>query len=173
MFVGTTANLVVSLAGFFGNPLLFSALLLLGWGLWVSPDFKTIAAGVAVFLLGMMAVENGFKAFTGGGLEKFLQKTTDTTSKSLLFGVFATTVMQSRSLVSVITISFISADLIALAQGIGIIFGSNIGTTTGAWLVAGFGLKVDIAAYAMPMLAFAVILQFQIDSKVFSGTGPS
>jgi hypothetical protein len=144
---------------FWGNPLLISALLILGWGFWISPDFKTIAAGVAVFLLGVAALENGFKSFTGGVLEKFLKKTTNTTFKSLLFGVFATTVMQSSSLVSVITISFVSAELIALAQGIGIIFGSNIGTTTGAWLVAGFGLKVDIAAYAMPMLVFGVILQ--------------
>ena len=69
--------------------------------------------------------------------------------------------MQSSSLVSVITISFLSAGLVSLTAGVGIIFGANLGTTTGAWLVAGFGLKIKISAYAMPMLVFGVILIFQ------------
>ncbi|ORN47116.1 hypothetical protein B7985_16410, partial [Staphylococcus aureus] len=68
--------------------------------------------------------------------------------------------MQSSSLVSVISISFLSAGLISLRGGVGIIFGANIGSTTGAWLVAGFGLKVDISAFALPMLAFAIVLVF-------------
>ncbi|MEA3411523.1 MAG: Na/Pi symporter, partial [Pseudomonadota bacterium] len=112
-----------------------------------------------------------FKSFSGGVLEAFLQRTTDKTWKSLLFGMVSTTFMQSSSLVSVLTISFLSAGLIGLAQGIGIIFGSNLGTTTGAWLVAGFGLKVDIAAYAMPMLVFGAILMFQKDSPKVQGGG--
>ncbi|MCU7959611.1 MAG: Na/Pi symporter [gamma proteobacterium symbiont of Bathyaustriella thionipta] len=146
-------------------------LVILGYGFWISPEFKTIAAGVAVFLIGMMALEQGFKSFSGGVLENFLHKTTDTLFKSHLFGLLATSIMQSSSLVSVITISFISAGLIGLTQGIGIIFGANLGTTTGAWLVAGFGLKVDIAAYAMPMLVFGAILMFQKNSKVLRGSG--
>ena len=51
--------------------------------------------------------------------------------------------------------------LIGLAAGIGIIFGGNLGTTAGAWIVAGFGLKVNLSAYAMPMLVFGIILVFQ------------
>jgi len=69
--------------------------------------------------------------------------------------------MQSSLLVSVISILFLSAGLIWLSAGIGIIFGANIGATTGAWLVAGFGLKVKISAYAMPILVFGIILVFQ------------
>lgn len=136
-------------------------LFVLAYGFWISPDFKEIAAGVAVFLFGMLFLEEGFKAFTGGLLEKILQKTTNKLWKSLSFGVVSTTLMQSSSLVSVITISFLSAGLISLAAGIGIIFGANLGTTTGAWLIAGFGLKVKISAYAMPMLVFGIILVFQ------------
>lgn len=146
--------------------LLLTIFAVLAYGFWVSPEFKTIAAGVAIFLLGMYALEQGFKAFSGGVLESFLQKTTDTTWKSLTFGIVSTTLMQSSSLVSVITISFLSAGLIALTQGIGIIFGANLGTTTGAWLVAGLGLKIDIAAYAMPMLVFGVIMIFQKGTKL-------
>ncbi len=150
--------------------LLPTILLILAYGFWVSPDFKEIAAGVAIFLFGMLFLEEGFKAFTGGMLEKLLQKTTDKTWKSLCFGIVSTTIMQSSSLVSVITISFISAGLVTLVAGIGIIFGANIGTTTGAWLVAAFGLKVKISAYAMPMLVFGVVLSFQ-KSKYLKGIG--
>jgi len=147
-----------------------SILIILGYGFWISPDFKEISAGVAIFLFGMLSLEEGFKAFSGGTLEKILQKSTDKLYKSIGFGFVATAIMQSSSLVSVLTISFIGAGLIGLTQGIGIILGANIGTTTGAWLMAGFGLKVKISAYAMPMLAFGVILIFQ-KAKSLKGFG--
>jgi len=145
-------------------------LVILAYGFWISPDFKAISAGVAVFLFGMLFLEEGFKAFTGGVLETLLKKTTDKLWKALSFGVVSTTLMQSSSLVSVITISFLGAGLISLAAGIGIVFGANLGTTTGAWLIAGFGLKVKISAYAMPMLVFGIILVFQ-NSKTLKGIG--
>lgn len=145
-------------------------LFLLAYGFWISPNFKEIAAGVSIFLFGMLFLEEGFKAFTGGLLERLLRKTTDGTWKAISFGVVSTTIMQSSSLVSVITISFLGAGLIGLAAGIGIIFGANLGTTTGAWLIAGLGLKVKISAYAMPMLVFGIILVFQ-KSRNLKGFG--
>jgi len=153
-----------------GKILLPTIFVVLAYGFWLSPDFKQIAAGVAIFLFGMLALEQGFRAFTGGILEHILKRTTDKLWKSVSFGVVTTTIMQSSSLVSVIAISFLGAGLIGLAQGIGIVFGANLGTTTGAWLVAGFGLKVNIAAYAMPMLVFGVILLFQ-KSRQLKGIG--
>lgn len=145
-------------------------LAVLAYGFWVSPDFKGIAAGVAIFLFGMLYLEEGFKAFTGGALERVLRRSTDRLYKSVLFGVVSTTIMQSSSLVSVITISFLSAGLLSLGAGMGIIFGANLGTTTGAWLVAGLGLKVKISAYAMPMLVFGIVLLVQ-KSKPLKGIG--
>jgi len=144
--------------------------IVLTYGFWISPDFKEISAGIAIFLFGMLSLEDGFKAFSGGLLEKILEKSTDKLYKSIGFGILTTTIMQSSSLVSVLTISFLGAGLIGLAQGIGIVFGANIGTTTGAWLVAGFGLKVKISAYAMPMLVFGIILIFQ-KAKALKGIG--
>lgn len=144
--------------------------LLLTYGFWISPDFKVITAGVAIFLFGMLALEQGFNAFAGGTLERTLRKSTNKMWKSLTFGFTAATVMQSSSLVSVITISFLSAGLIGLVEGMGIIFGANVGSTTGAWMIAGFGLKVKISAYAMPMLVFGVIFIFQ-KSKFMKGFG--
>jgi len=144
--------------------------LILAYGFWISPNVKEIAAGVAIFLFGMLFLEEGFRALSSGVLERLLKRTTDKLWKSIVFGVLSSSITQSSSLVSLVTISFLSAGLILLSSGIGIIFGANIGTTTGAWLIAGFGLKVDIAAYAMPMLAFGIVLVFQ-RSKTLKGMG--
>ncbi len=150
--------------------LLLIVIPLLSYGFWLSAEFKGIAAGVSIFLFGMLSLEQGFKAFTGGVLERILQKTTDTSWKSFGFGFLSATLMQSSGLVSVITISFLSAGLLDLVAGIGIIFGSNLGTTTGAWLIAGLGLKVNIATYAMPLLVFGVLCIFQ-GGKQLKGIG--
>ena len=148
-------------------PIAVGALLL---AFWVSPDSQEIAAGVAIFLFGMLMLEDGFKLFGGGALERVLERATASTPRALLFGIISTTLLQSSSLVSIVTISFLSAGLISLVGGVGIIFGANIGTTTGAWLVAGLGLKVNIAAYAMPMIALSIVLVFQ-KSKPLRGIG--
>jgi phosphate:Na+ symporter len=150
--------------------LLLIVIPLLSYGFWLSAEFKGIAAGVSIFLFGMLSLEQGFKAFTGGVLERILQKTTDTSWKSFGFGFVSASLMQSSGLVSVITISFLSAGLLDLVAGIGIIFGSNLGTTTGAWLIAGLGLKVNIATYAMPLLVFGVLCIFQ-NGKQLKGIG--
>lgn len=151
---------------------LFVPTLLLGLAiiLWLSSDYMEIAVGVAFFLFGMHCLEEGFKVFTGGALERVLRLSTDRLWKSLLFGITSTTLMQSSTLVSLITISFVSAEMITLAAGIGIIMGANIGTTTGAWLIAGLGLRVNIAAYAMPILVFGVVMLMQ-GSKALKGAG--
>ncbi len=152
-------TLYISLAG-----------VLLGYLFWLNPVFQEVAAGLAIFLFGMMSLEQGFRSFTGGMLQKILQHSTNKLWKSLSFGVVSTTLMQSSSLVSLLTISFLSAELIGLASGIGIVFGANLGTTTGAWLVAAFGMKVKISAYAMPLLVFGLLFVLQAH-KTFKGIG--
>ncbi len=145
--------------------LLFVLMCLLSYAFIQSQNILLICAGIAIFLFGMFSLEEGFRSFAGGLLESLLKKFTDKQYKSLLFGLITTTIMQSSSLVSIIAISFISAGLITLAQGIGIIFGANLGTTTGAWLIAALGIKVDIATYAMPMLIFGTMFLFQNEKK--------
>lgn len=145
-------------------------LLLLGWAFFISPTFKDVAAGVAILLFGMIMLEEGFNAFVEGPLQKLLAKATDKLYKSLGLGFVVTAILQSSSLISVITISFLSAGLIGLHAGIGIIFGANLGTTTTAWLVAVFGLKVKVSALAMPMLSFGILFAFQ-KSKTMKGIG--
>jgi len=148
------------------KPLFYLFLVLLAALLYFNPNLKTILAGVAVLLFGMIMLEEGFKVFTKGPLQNVLKKATNKLYKSISIGAFVTALIQSSSLVSVITISFISAGLISLSGGIGLIFGANIGTTATAWLVAGFGLKIKISALALPMLVFGIVFSFQKKIKL-------
>jgi phosphate:Na+ symporter len=145
---------------------LILALLGLVWALFAQPVAAGILGGVALFLFGMRQLEQGLRQLAGGVLERLLKSSTDRTWKALLFGAVTTALSQSSSLVSVITIAFLSAGMVGLVPGIGVIFGANLGTTSGAWLVAAFGLKVDIAAWALPLLTFGVLFQFMRSTRL-------
>jgi len=145
-------------------------LLAIAYLLFSNHDAKTIIAGIAIFLIGMVFMEDGFKLFSGGLLEKVLEKSTKTVPKAIGTGFLATAIVQSSSLLTIIVISFLSAELITLSGAIGVIFGSNIGTTTTAWIVSAFGVKIKIAHYAMPMLIFGVIFRFN-KNKTYQGLG--
>jgi phosphate:Na+ symporter len=99
-----------------------------------------------------------------------LEQATDRFYKSFSVGFVSTAILQSSSLISVITISFLSAGLISLYQGLGIIYGANLGTTTTAWLVATLGLKLKISALALPMIVFGVVLYLQ-SKRTLKGLG--
>ncbi|MBJ6368106.1 Na/Pi cotransporter family protein [Snuella sp. CAU 1569] len=145
-------------------------LCLLAWALFINPTMKDIAAGIAILLLGMTMLEQGFNTFVEGPLQKLLVRATNKLYKSIGLGFVTTALLQSSSLISVITIAFLSAGLIELYAGIGIIFGANIGTTATAWLVSIFGLKIKVSAFALPMIAFGVLFIFQ-KSKNLKGFG--
>lgn len=145
-------------------------LLLLAYILFLNNDAKIIVAGIAIFLIGMFFMEDGFKLFSGGLLEKILKKTTNSVPKAIGTGFLATSVIQSSSLLSIIIISFLSAELISLSGAIGVVFGSNIGTTTTAWIVSTFGVKIKISAYALPMIIFGVVFRFS-KNKSYQGFG--
>ena len=145
---------------------LFIAVLLIGALPYFNPEFNEVGAGVAILLFGILFIEEGFKLFTNSAVENFLAKSTKSLFRSINFGFLTTSLLQSSSLVTVITISFVSTGLIVLASGIGIIYGANIGTTTGAWLIAVFGLKVEIAKYAFPILIFGALFLFQKNENI-------
>lgn len=137
----------------------FPALLLLLLGLMIwSTELATLAAGVSLFVLGIGRLEEGFRAFSGGALERWLNWSTDGLGKSLLVGVVSTALVQSSTLVTLLGIAFLSAGLINTLGGVGLVFGANLGTTSGAWLIALAGLKLNMAQLSMPMLAMGVFL---------------
>lgn len=134
--------------------------LLLALSFWFSPDWTRLAGGLALFLFGMQCLEDGLRLLAGSELERFLGKTTDRAWKSLGFGVFATVVVQSSSLVSLLTIAFLSTGLIGLAAGLCIVFGANLGTTSGIWLLALIGQSASLADMALPLAVFGILLGF-------------
>ena len=132
-------------------------LVLLGLMIWRT-ELATLAAGVGLFVLGIGRLEEGFRAFSGGALERWLKWSTSGLWKSLLVGVVSTALVQSSTLVTLLGIAFLSAGLIKTLGGVGLVLGANLGTTTGAWLIALAGLKLNMAQLSMPMLAFGVFL---------------
>ena len=138
-----------------------SIVLILLWWFWQSENFSKISAWIAIFLFWMIFLWQWFKEFTWGWFEKILKNFTDKTWKSITLGIFWATIMQSSSRVTIIAISFLSADLIPLAQWIAISLGSNIWTTTWAWLVAAFWMKISLSTYAYPILVFWFIFYIQ------------
>ncbi|RAH39417.1 Na/Pi cotransporter family protein [Halomonas sp. SL1] len=120
-------------------------------------DLATLAAGLGVFLWGMTHLEDAIKRLSGGTLDRWLHDATRGPLRAIGVGALTTALVQSSSLVTLLAMSFVGAGLVALPGAIALIFGANLGTTTGAWLIAAFGLKIDLASYAMPLLALGLI----------------
>ncbi|MDL0080840.1 Na/Pi cotransporter family protein [Helicobacter zhangjianzhongii] len=119
---------------------------------------QNLFSGLAIFLLGMLFLEDGFKGFSGGALEKILKNFSNIRLKAILFGLSATAIMQSSTLVTILTLSFLSASLVGLGQALGIVFGANIGSTTSGWIIAGIGVKMNVSALGLPLITLGVLL---------------
>ena len=145
-------------------------LILLGYVVVADENFTVILSGIAIFIMGMFFRQDGFKQLSGGILEKLLEKFTSNTLYAILTGFLSTSVVQSSIIITLIVVSFLSAELLTLVQAVGIVFGSNIGSTTTAWIVSSLGVDVKISTYAFPMLVFGVVLRF-FKSNGVKGTG--
>lgn len=132
----------------------------LGFSFWHSLAWLKLCYGLALFLFGMQCIEEGLRSTAGGTLERLMTKSTATPARGFLFGVGSTFVLQSSTLVSLLTIAFISTGMIGLAGGIAIIFGTNLGATTGIWLLALAGQSVSLSPVAIPMLVFGILMGF-------------
>src|SRR5690554_2897734 len=137
-------------------PLLAVALLLI-WSFWRSASWLELCAGLAMFLFGMQMLEEGLRKLAGSKLEQWLARSTGTPVRGLLFGIGGTALLQSSTLVSLLTIAFVSTGLIQLAGGIAIIFGANLGATSGIWLLALAGQNFSLSPLALPLLVFGVL----------------
>ena len=115
-----------------------------------------VLGGLALFLLAMEMMTNGLKNAAGHHLRHMLGHWTRTPLRGLFAGFVITGIVQHSGAVTVATIGFVNAGLMTLAQSLGVVFGSNIGTTMTGWLVSliGFGFKIE--AMALPLLAAGV-----------------
>ena len=123
-------------------------------------DFLKLIGSLGLFLYGMKIMSEGLQKVAGDRLRGILTAMTTNRVTGVLTGVLITALIQSSSATTVMVVSFVNAGLLTLAESISVIMGANIGTTVTAWIISIFGFKVDMAAFALPLLAIALPLIF-------------
>ena len=103
-------------------------------------SFVTLFGGLAFFLYGMRLLSESLKKTAGGRLEKLLNKATDNKFKGLTVGAVITIAIQSSSAMTVMLVGFVNSGIMNLPQTVGVIFGSDIGTTLTAWILSLAGI---------------------------------
>ena len=128
-------------------------------------DLLKLLGSLALFLYGMKIMSEGLQKFAGDRLRKILTVMTTNRVTGVLTGSLITALVQSSSATTVMVVSFVNAGLLTLAQSISVIMGANIGTTVTAWIISALGFQVDIASFALPLLAFGILLIFSQKSS--------
>ena len=100
-----------------------------------------LCGGLAFFLYGITIMSSGLEKIAGGRLERILKKMTSNPLKSLVFGAGITAAIQSSSAVTVMLVGLVNSGNMKLSQAIGVIMGSNIGTTITAWILSLSGIE--------------------------------
>ena len=131
-------------------------------------DFLGLLGAVGLFLYGMKVMSEGLQKAAGARLRNILSAMTRNRFTGTVTGFFITALIQSSSASTVMVVSFVNAGLMTLAQSMAVIMGANVGTTFTAWIIALFGFKVDISAFALPLIGLAVPLLFSKKSKTKS-----
>lgn len=131
-------------------------------------DFLGLIGSVGLFLYGMKVMSEGLQKAAGDRLRNILGAMTRNRFAGLITGFFITALIQSSSASIVMVVSFVNSGLMTLQQSMAVIFGANVGTTFTAWIISLFGFKVDISAFAIPLMAVAVPLLFSSRSRTKS-----
>jgi len=117
----------------------------------------SVLGGLAMFLYGMALMSEGLQKSAGDRLRAFMAKMTSNAFKRVFTGTLVTCLVQSSSATTIMVVSFVNAGLLTLGNAIGVIMGANIGTTLTAWITS-LGFSVNIALFAVPMMAFGYLL---------------
>ena len=119
----------------------------------------SIIGGVGLFLLGMAVMTDGLKALAGTALKTVLEKAAATPLLGTFWGAIITLLVQSSSATTMTTIGLVSAGLLTFPQGLSLVFGANIGTTGTGWLVAAFGVRISLTAWALPIVFAGALMK--------------
>ena len=138
----------------------------------------SLLGGLALFLFGMDIMGKALEKQAGGQLQKILSKLTDNPLKGFFLGLCVTAVIQSSSATTVMVVGFVNSGIMELHQAIGVIMGSNVGTTVTSWILSLSGLQGDSFLINMlkptsfsPVLAFIGILLYMGKSEKRKGIG--
>ena len=121
----------------------------------------SLLGSLGLFLYGMKIMSEGLEKFAGDRLRNILAAMTKNRVMGVLTGISVTALIQSSSATTVMVISFVNAGLMTLTQAIGVIMGANVGTTVTAWIISAIGFKVNVAAFALPLLAIGIPKTFR------------
>jgi phosphate:Na+ symporter len=130
-----------------------------------------ILGGIGLFLLGMTVMTDGLKAMTGSALRTVLGKAAATPVSGAFWGAIVTLLVQSSSAVTMTTIGLVSAGLLTFPQGLGLVFGANVGTTGTGWLVALIGVRVSLSAYALPLIFAGALARLLGSARIAAAGG--
>lgn len=125
-----------------------------------------ILGGVGLFLLGMTVMTDGLKALAGSALRTVLGKAAETPLSGAFWGGIVTLLVQSSSAVTMTTIGLVSAGLLTFPQGLGLVFGANVGTTGTGWLVALIGVRVSLSTYALPLIFIGALTKLLASGRI-------
>jgi phosphate:Na+ symporter len=128
-------------------------------------NLLSLVGSLALFLYGMKIMSEGLEKFAGDRLRNILASMTRNRFMGVCTGILVTALIQSSSATTVMVVSFVNAGLMSLVQSIGVIMGANIGTTVTAWIISAIGFKVNIAAFALPLLGIGLPMVFSGKSK--------
>src|SRR5215472_15273494 len=118
----------------------------------------TVLGGLGLFLLGIHHLTEGLKGLAGNSLRGALQTLVGGRLSAVASGAVFTVFTQSSTATTLTTIGFVSAGLVTFSQAVGVIVGATFGTTSTSWLVAIFGFRLRISAFALPMLGIGAFL---------------
>ncbi|HAW19979.1 MAG TPA: Na/Pi cotransporter [Flavobacteriales bacterium] len=116
-------------------------------------DALELLGSLGFFIYGMKVMSEGIQKAAGTRLRQILGAMTKNRFFGVLTGFFITSLVQSSSATTVMTVSFVNAGLLSLVESAGVMMGANIGTTITAWIVSYFGFKFKIVAVALPIIA--------------------
>src|SRR5215469_3939089 len=125
-----------------------------------------ILGGVGLFLLGMAVMTDGLKALAESALRTVLSKAAATPLSGAFWGAIVTLLVQSSSAVTMTTIGLVSAGLLTFPQGLGLVFGANVGTTGTGWLIALIGVRVSLSAYALPIIFIGALAKLLAGGRI-------
>ena len=126
----------------------------------ILPLIFGLLGGLALFLYGIEQMTGALKTIAGSKMKNLLAKVTSNRIKGAITGVFATAVVQSSSVTTVLVVGFISAGLISLAQAISIIVGANVGSTVTVQIIA-----FNITKYSLLMIAIGFGIRFIVKNE--------
>jgi phosphate:Na+ symporter len=131
----------------------------------------SILGGVGLFLLGMTVMTEGLKALAGSSLRTLLGRAAATPLSGAFWGAIVTLIVQSSSATTMTTIGLVSAGLLTFPQGLGLVFGANVGTTGTGWLVALIGVRVSLSSYALPMIFIGALVKLLGRGRISAAGG--